>query len=47
MQLDLIDLTKTKENDPLLWIVRIRWQNILNIITNVLTQVSVPTEDES
>jgi hypothetical protein len=30
MQLDLIDLTKTKENDMLLRIVRIRWQNALN-----------------
>jgi hypothetical protein len=28
-------------------IIRIRWQNALNTITNILTQVSVPVENES
>jgi hypothetical protein len=47
MQLDLIVPTKTKENDPLLRIIWTRWQNALNTITNILTQVSVPAEDGS
>jgi hypothetical protein len=47
MQLVLTFLTKIKENDPLLQIVRIRWQNALNTVTNILTQVSVPIEDGS
>jgi hypothetical protein len=38
---------KTKENDPLLRILQIRWQNALNTITNILTHVSVPGEDGS
>jgi hypothetical protein len=45
--LDLIILTKTKENDLLLRIVRIWCQKALNIVSNVLTQVSIPTEDGS
>jgi hypothetical protein len=47
MQFNLIILTKTKENDPLLQIVRIRWQNAPNTATNILMHVIVPTEDIS
>jgi hypothetical protein len=46
MQLDLIILTKTKRNDPLLRIVRIRWYNALNTVTNDLMHVSVPIEKD-
>jgi hypothetical protein len=45
-KLDLIILTKTKENDPVLRIVRIWWQNALNTITNDLMQVSIPAEED-
>jgi hypothetical protein len=38
---------QNKRNDPLLRIVLIWWQNVLNIINNVLMQISVPAEDES
>jgi hypothetical protein len=38
---------QNKRNDLLLRIVQIQWQNALNIVTNVLTQVSVPTDDGS
>jgi hypothetical protein len=44
MQLDLIILTKTKRNGPLLRIVRIRWPNALNTITVDLTHVGVSAE---
>jgi hypothetical protein len=46
-KLDVIIITKTKENDLLLRIVRIRWQNTLNTVTNILREVSVPTKDGS
>jgi hypothetical protein len=38
---------QNKRNDLLLWIVRIRWQNTLNTVSNILTQVRVPAKDES
>jgi hypothetical protein len=38
---------QNKRNDPLLRIILIRWQNVLNIVNNVLMQISVPAEDES
>jgi hypothetical protein len=38
---------QNKRNDPLLRVIRIRWQNALNTITIILMQVSVPTEDGS
>jgi hypothetical protein len=47
MQFILIILTKTKRNDLLLQIIRIRWQNALNTVSNDLTQDSVPAEDGS
>jgi hypothetical protein len=47
MQLDLIVLTNTKEDDLLLRIIRMRWPNALNIVSHVLMQVSVPAEDGS
>jgi hypothetical protein len=47
MQLDLTVLTKTKENDLLLRIVRIQWQTALNTVTNDLARVSVPAEGGS
>jgi hypothetical protein len=47
MELDLTVLTKTKENDLLLRIVRIQWQNAHNTVTNDLARVSVPAEGGS
>jgi hypothetical protein len=45
---NLTILTKTKENDPLLRIVCIRWQKSLSThVSNDVTHVSVPVEDGS
>jgi hypothetical protein len=43
---DLTILRKTKENDLLLWTVRVRWQKLLSThVSIVLTKVSVLVED--
>jgi hypothetical protein len=45
MQLILIVLTKKKRTDPLLPIVRVRWQKISTNVSIVLTKVSIPEEN--
>jgi uncharacterized membrane protein len=46
-KLDLIILNKTKEDNPLLRIIQIQWQNALNTVTNILMQVNIPAKDGS